>query len=78
VSPREASRLLSVSLSRLYQLMRDGQLQSYLDGRARRITVTSIHHYIARQLAAADAGGWRTWRYNPQARRRGRQQRARG
>jgi excisionase family DNA binding protein len=66
VPPAEASRLLSVSLSRLYALLRAGELDSYAEGRARRITVMSIHHYIARRLAAADASGWST----PQSRQR--------
>src|SRR5262249_32733225 len=30
VPPREASRLLSVGMSRLYQLMRTGELESYM------------------------------------------------
>jgi excisionase family DNA binding protein len=68
VPPREAGRLLSLSTSRLYQLMRDGELQSYEDGRARRITVASIHAYIARRLADS-VGGWRTWPHHPQSRR---------
>jgi len=69
VPPREACDLLSVSMSRLYALLRAGELDSYEEGRARRITVASIHAYIARQLAAS-ARGWRTWPHNPQARRR--------
>ena len=69
VPPREACRLLSLGISRIYALMRAGELDSYGDGRARRITVASIHGYVARRLADAEAGGWRTWRHNPQARR---------
>src|SRR5262245_58243845 len=51
VPPREAARLLSVSLTRLYELMRAGELVSYRDGRARRITTASIHQRMARQIA---------------------------
>ena len=66
VSPSEACRLLSLSTSRLYQLMRAGELPSYRDGRARRITMTAIQSYIARRVA--DAGnGWSAWRPKPQA-----------
>jgi excisionase family DNA binding protein len=72
VPPAEASRLLSISLSRLYALLRAGELDSYAEGRARRITVPSIHAYIARRLADS-AGGWRTWPHNPQARRQRRE-----
>jgi hypothetical protein len=38
-----------------YQLLASGELQSFLDGRARKITVASIHDLIARRLAAAGA-----------------------
>jgi excisionase family DNA binding protein len=58
VPPREASRLLSVGMSRLYQLMRTGELESYRDGRSRRITMASIQKRMARQIAAS-AGEWR-------------------
>src|SRR5262249_58755683 len=63
VPPREASRLLSIGMSRLYQLMRTGELESYRDGRSRRITMASIQKRMARQLADS-AGGWR--QINPQ------------
>jgi len=69
VPPREAGRLLSLSTSRVYQLMRNGELGSYQDGRTRRITMASIHGYVARRLADT-AGGWRTWPHNPQSRHR--------
>jgi excisionase family DNA binding protein len=68
VPPREACRLLSLGISRIYALMRTGELASYGDGRARRITVASIYGYIERRLADADSGGWRTWPHNPRAR----------
>jgi excisionase family DNA binding protein len=53
VPPREAARLLNVGQSRLYKLLRDGELESYRDGRARRITMKSIHDRVNR-LGAAD------------------------
>jgi hypothetical protein len=44
--------------TRLYQLIRNGELDSYIDGqRARRITMASIKRYIARQLRAQTNGG---------------------
>jgi excisionase family DNA binding protein len=71
VAPREAGRLLSMCMTRVYQLMRDGTLESYRDGRARRIPMEAIHAYVARRRAAS-ADGWR--QINPQpALRRGRQ-----
>jgi excisionase family DNA binding protein len=37
----------------VYRLLRDGELESFTQGRSRRITVASIKKYIERQLAAA-------------------------
>jgi excisionase family DNA binding protein len=68
VSALEAARMLSLGESRVYKLMRSGELQSYQDGRARRIPVTSVHEYIAKRLAAS-AGGWQQWPHNPISRR---------
>ena len=52
VAPREACKLLSVGISTVYALMRSGELDSYADGkRMRRITVASIHDYVARRIA---------------------------
>ena len=58
VPTKEAGRLLSLSLSRLYELLRAGELQSYEDGYSRRVTMASIHEYVERRLA--DSGG--SWR----------------
>jgi excisionase family DNA binding protein len=65
VSPRVASRLLSLGNTRLYQLIRNGELDSYIDGeRARRITMSSIKRYVSRQLRAqANGGGHEPTRY---------------
>jgi len=56
VGPREASRLLGVGNTRLYELIAAGELETYLDGRSRRITMASIRARVARLLAAAGAG----------------------
>lgn len=50
VAPREACRMLSIGLTRLYELLHDGDLESYRDGGSRRITVASIQAYVERQL----------------------------
>jgi excisionase family DNA binding protein len=57
VSPRKACVLLDCGNTHLYQLLRDGELESYLDGRARRITMDSIKRRVARLLASASATG---------------------
>ena len=71
VAPREAGRLLSMCQTRVYQLMRSGELESYRDGRARRIPMEAIYNYVARRRAAS-ANGWRQGNPPPSL-RRGRQ-----
>jgi excisionase family DNA binding protein len=73
VSPREAARMLSLGVWRVYKLMKAGELASYEHGRSRRITVASIHEYIARRVATASANGWQQWPFNPARRRQERQ-----
>lgn len=51
VAPREACRLLSVSHTRLYELLHEQQFETYRYGRSRRITMASIRAYIERQIA---------------------------
>src|SRR5262245_43299123 len=53
VAPAEAAHMLRVSVVRVYQLLRNGELQSYTDGKARRITVSSIQGWVARRLEAS-------------------------
>lgn len=48
VSPRQARLLLNVGNTRLYQLIRNGELATYHEGRARRITMESIRAGVAR------------------------------
>jgi excisionase family DNA binding protein len=55
VAPKEAWRMLGVSNSTGYELLADGELDSIKFGRARRITVESIHRLIARRLARGAA-----------------------
>jgi excisionase family DNA binding protein len=55
VKPREACRLLACGRTHLYGLLAAKELDAFLDGSARKITVESIHRYIARQLATAGA-----------------------
>jgi excisionase family DNA binding protein len=64
VSPRHACALLGIGNTRLYQLIHDGELVTYREGRARRITMESIRARVARLAGASDKA--------PQPRRRGR------
>jgi hypothetical protein len=67
VRPREAWKMLGCGNTYGYELLNSGELDSFLDGKARKIVVASIHRYIARKLTAAA-----TTEAAPQPRRRGR------
>jgi len=70
VTPREACALLGIGNTRLYRLLGDKLLDSYKDGKSRRIPITSIKSYIAQRLA--ESMGARGRRATAPARRRGR------
>jgi hypothetical protein len=53
VRPRNAWRMLGCGNTHGYALLNAGELESFIDGRARKITVESIHRYIGRKLASA-------------------------
>jgi len=63
VKPRDARRMLACGTTRLYELIATGELESFLDGRSRKITVESIRCYITQRLPRIR---------EPQTRRRGR------
>ena len=52
VKPKVAWKMLACSNTRGYELIAAGQLESFRDGRSRKITVASIHRFIARRLTA--------------------------
>jgi hypothetical protein len=52
VSPRRARQMLDCSMTRLYELINSGEIQSYRDGKSRKAVVSSIKAHIARQLEA--------------------------
>ena len=52
VKPKVAWKMLACSNTRGYELLSAGELESFLDGRSRKILVVSINRYIARRLAA--------------------------
>ena len=51
-SPNQAMRAIQVSRKKLYELINTGELESYTEGRSRRISVKSINDYIERRLEA--------------------------
>ncbi len=53
VSPRRARRMLDCGNTRLYELIAARELDTFKDGKSRKITVISIKAYIARRLKAA-------------------------
>jgi excisionase family DNA binding protein len=55
VKPKTACRLGGWGMTRLYELLAAGELESYRDGRSRLITVASIKAYINRKIAEAKA-----------------------
>jgi len=57
VKPKAACRMLDVGTTRLYELLNADppELESYSDGRSRKITTASIRAYVRRRLEAARA-----------------------
>ena len=51
VSPARAKAMLDCGTTRLYQLLAAGELESFRDGKSRKITVSSIRARVARKLA---------------------------
>ena len=72
VRPSIAWRLLDCGNTHGYELIAVGELESYLDGRSRRITMRSIRAYIARRLTAAAKAGAPSEAAPQPRRRRGR------
>jgi excisionase family DNA binding protein len=55
VKPKVAWKMLGCGNTRGYELLAAGELESYKDGRSRKIPVASIKAFVARQLAAASS-----------------------
>jgi excisionase family DNA binding protein len=53
VKPKVAWKMLGCGNTRGYELLAAGELESYKDGRSRKVTVASIKAFVNRQLAAA-------------------------
>jgi hypothetical protein len=50
VSPKRGCQMLDCSMTRFYELLNSGQIQSYCEGKSRKAIVASIKAHIARQL----------------------------
>ena len=55
VSPAKAQEILDCGPTKLYDLIKAGELKSYVDGRARKITLRSIQARKQRLLEASRA-----------------------
>lgn len=61
VSVKTACTILGIGVTRLYELNNAGEIQSYRDGKSRRIVVASLKAYVERQIASEAAKpriGW--------------------
>jgi excisionase family DNA binding protein len=72
VSPRQACRLLDIGITHLYQLIANRELDTYREGRSRKITMESIRSRQARLISAANATRSPIEAAPQQPRRRGR------
>lgn len=52
VSPRDARKAIGCGNTRFYELLNSGEVQSYTDGRSRKVIVASLRDYVTRQLEA--------------------------
>jgi hypothetical protein len=51
VSPTRAKAMLDCGTTRLYQMISAGELESFRDGKSRKITIASIKARVARMVA---------------------------
>jgi len=54
VPPKVAFGIIGCGITYGYQLLKSGELESYYLGRARRVTMDSIHRCVERRLAEAE------------------------
>lgn len=54
-SPNQTMTALGIGRAKLYELINGGELESYVEGSARKILWDSIHSLIKRRLAAEAA-----------------------
>jgi hypothetical protein len=53
IPPKDAFAAIGVGVTKGYELLAAGELQSFKIGRATRITTASIREYVARQVQLA-------------------------
>jgi hypothetical protein len=53
VSPRRARQMLDCGNTRLYELISARELETFKNGKSRKITIASIKSYIARRIEAS-------------------------
>ena len=58
-------RRANMGKDRFYQLLHSGEIESYLDGRSRKVLIASIDAYIDRQIAESK-GSFQRARYPKQ------------
>ena len=56
VKPRTAAAMLGCGITRLYELIAACEIESFKDGRSRKITTASIRDYVARRLVPTVEG----------------------
>ncbi len=52
VSVKKGCALIDNGPTRLYELINSGEIESYRDGKSRKVVVASLEAYVARQIAA--------------------------
>ena len=67
MKPKVAWRMLQCSNTRGYELLAAGELDSFLDGRSRKITIESIRRYIECRLSTKANPGPRRRRQRREA-----------
>lgn len=50
VSPKEAFAAIGVGVTKGYELINSGELESFMLGRSRRVTTESVRAFVNRQL----------------------------
>lgn len=53
IPPKDAFAAIGVGITKGYELINSGELETFKIGRSTRITTASIRGYVARQLAAS-------------------------